>query len=584
MKKKPFILSVLLLVTLLPSMASAQANFIDTAHAYSNPIGRYLFFYQEADTRLNPLQVLEKFDHGELTRVTNEVVNFGVGVKPVWIAFEVNNTSTSAAKRYLTIEAPWLDKIETYLMADQKVVQQFKLGDAYPFKARPIDERFLTVSYDFPSGKTTVLTRVESPDPLIIPLYFTSDLEHYQRSIKNSYFYGLLYGALLSLLAYNFFLYLSLKLKHYLFYSAHIAAFLMSNMAYTGHAYQLIWPESLVWQQWSNPVLMVAFGSSGILFAAQFLNSKQRLARIHQAAIAIAIVSVFYVLLLLAIVTEHRVMADLTALAFIFCYAWILIVMGIASLRRGNGAARYLIIATVTAAITATVSVLAVWNKIAFTDFRFRLVEIGVVSDAVLLSLALAYSFRVNQTEKTVAETLARVDPLTSLNNRRAFDEYANVIWANATRKQLAVSVIMLDIDHFKSVNDRYGHAAGDQVLIKLAQLLKAENRAGDITARWGGEEFIVLLPYTTEPDAIAIAERLHRDVSALPINILGTTIHINCSFGVATKTQQTTSTDELISQADEYLYYAKQTGRNRVCSSQDNDQGHSSVPSGTVD
>ena len=136
MKKKPFILSVLLLVTLLPSMASAQANFIDTAHAYSNPIGRYLFFYQEADTRLNPLQVLEKFDHGELTRVTNEVVNFGVGVKPVWIAFEVNNTSTSAAKRYLTIEAPWLDKIETYLMADQKVVQQFKLGDAYPFKAR----------------------------------------------------------------------------------------------------------------------------------------------------------------------------------------------------------------------------------------------------------------------------------------------------------------------------------------------------------------------------------------------------------------------------------------------------------------
>ena len=164
------------------------------------------------------------------------------------------------------------------------------------------------------------------------------------------------------------------------------------------------------------------------------------------------------------------------------------------------------------------------------------------------------------------AELLARTDHLTGLNNRRAFYEIAAPIWSSGLRSNRDVSVILLDIDHFKTLNDNYGHAFGDKVLGLVASVLKASAREGDVVARWGGEEFILLLPETNLKAAMALAERLRLSISGMRIDHGRTPLSITASFGVVQRSESCVTVDELTSRADKCLYQAKSDGRNRVC------------------
>lgn len=170
---------------------------------------------------------------------------------------------------------------------------------------------------------------------------------------------------------------------------------------------------------------------------------------------------------------------------------------------------------------------------------------------------------------KERAEALARSDELTGLNNRRAFFDDGEQVLNQAKRYSHPFSLIMLDVDHFKQVNDSYGHAAGDDVLETLADILRKQAREVDILGRLGGEEFALILPETALPDALAMAERLRTEIASTPVKNTKSDIHITASFGIATLTPQHTSLENLINEADDALYGAKKNGRNRVEQSQ---------------
>ena len=164
-------------------------------------------------------------------------------------------------------------------------------------------------------------------------------------------------------------------------------------------------------------------------------------------------------------------------------------------------------------------------------------------------------------------EALAMHDGLTGLLNRRAIDEYSEAEFNMADRKKQAMSVILLDIDHFKNVNDRFGHKFGDVVLRQVAQTLKEDLRNYDRVGRWGGEEFLLILPGTELKDAVTVAERLRSKTAAVQTSLEnGGTFSIHISLGTACTTGQFQSLAKLIDAADQALYQAKQSGRNRVC------------------
>jgi len=165
-------------------------------------------------------------------------------------------------------------------------------------------------------------------------------------------------------------------------------------------------------------------------------------------------------------------------------------------------------------------------------------------------------------------EILAMHDGLTELFNRRAIEDHAVAELSLAKRKEQPLSIILLDIDYFKNLNDEYGHKSGDVVLRQLANILTESLRQYDRAGRWGGDEFILIMPETQLSEAVTVAERLRTKTSETKLSLEnGEQISMQISLGVACVSGHYPSLIKLVDAADQALYQAKQSGRNRVCS-----------------
>jgi len=195
-------------------------------------------------------------------------------------------------------------------------------------------------------------------------------------------------------------------------------------------------------------------------------------------------------------------------------------------------------------------------------DAQFQTEILTLTNDLSLMMRESARKNRELQEAKETIERLARTDALTGIANRRTLDETFVREIARAERLRGDLSMIMADLDHFKSINDEYGHLTGDQVLTSAAAVFASQSRPYDLAARYGGEEFILVLPGTSTDGAIAIAERIRKKIADLTVP--GFPRQITMSLGVASWTTGQTP-DQLIARADAALYNAKNAGRNRV-------------------
>jgi len=171
---------------------------------------------------------------------------------------------------------------------------------------------------------------------------------------------------------------------------------------------------------------------------------------------------------------------------------------------------------------------------------------------------------RLSEERTSQLSRMAAIDGMTGLYNRCHFLLLAECEHERATRYSRPLSILLLDIDKFKSVNDKHGHDIGDRVIVEIANILRYMAREADITARIGGEEFVVLLPETSVPEAAVLAERLRAAIAATPIHTGGGELQITASIGVAGGLGNR-SLGEMLKQADLALYEAKHSGRNRV-------------------
>jgi diguanylate cyclase (GGDEF)-like protein len=164
----------------------------------------------------------------------------------------------------------------------------------------------------------------------------------------------------------------------------------------------------------------------------------------------------------------------------------------------------------------------------------------------------------------TQVHELATLDSLTGIANRRHFFDLAGREVAVARRRQTALAAVMLDIDHFKRINDTYGHQVGDDVICGVVARLRSQSRDTDVLARYGGEEFVLLLP-DAGSQAAETAERLRAEVARIPVETRDGPVEVTVSVGVAYLRPEDTGLDTLLGRADECLYSAKENGRNRV-------------------
>ena len=206
----------------------------------------------------------------------------------------------------------------------------------------------------------------------------------------------------------------------------------------------------------------------------------------------------------------------------------------------------------------------AIVGAIVVEGERVEAISSGEQKNLILLATIAAGSLRLFE---RIAEATrsARTDALTGLHNRRHFDEELTRVFADASRHRDETALVIADIDHFKRVNDSYGHEAGDAVLRHVSRLLQDRVRPVDVCARFGGEEIVILCPRTGLDGARLLAERLREAIAAAPLRHDGLDISVTASFGVASHPRSVRESEALLGAADEALYAAKREGRNRV-------------------
>jgi diguanylate cyclase (GGDEF)-like protein len=557
-----FLFLVLLLAQ--GSVTATEHQAHDLNSISKQAIGEMTYYFQEADQSLTLQQALDAHNQNHFIQNHTDVLTFGIGAPPVWITTAIRNSSTQNARRKILIDNSWLDDIQVYIRhRDTGVIQQYHVGDKYPFSNRPEAERTFKVDALFLPGTSDIYLRVATSDPMVIPVYLLSldDANEISRISRLSY--AFIYGYLIALLAYNAMLFFALHNLRYLLYALFLGAFTFGNISYTGHGFMWFWPNLVEWQDWAQAFVMILFGSSGLVFALNFLEIRQHAPRTYY--LVNFCITISFILFILMFILNNSVLALYTAFCFIFIYVVFMLMLGLLTINYDNQSARYFLFAVIAGTTGSAITAASTLGLVPFNNWTFRAVEIGMLLEATLLALALALRIRRTEKEKTGAEKLAQVDHLTQLNNRRSFYDSSIGLWSTAERYGRLLSIIIIDLDDFKKINDKYGHTYGDQVLIETGRLLMNSIRKGDITARWGGEEFILLLPESNIEDAAIFAERLREKFQTLNIACADKTIQITASFGVAQKVVEDISIDALIARADKALYQAKENGKNQV-------------------
>ena len=316
---------------------------------------------------------------------------------------------------------------------------------------------------------------------------------------------------------------------------------------------------------WNVPVALS--GAVACLFIREIADLKHSSPRVYRVFGWIAWVFVALTLSNLAhLIGLGGLVAAIGNVVFVGSAVFTLVVAFLAW-RRGNRAAGWFLIAwgmLETVAIATGIRLLVDRAENAELLLYYGL-PLSMVAAAILVALGVADRLREQRAALTEAERRAQTDPLTGVLNRRSLVERLDAACLRARARGLPIALLFIDLDHFKEINDTFGHAAGDACLGAVIAPIQAELRQSDVIGRYGGEEFVVILSSADIAAAHPIAERIRNRVEAVRIEGFGVPIQLTCSIGVATSDTLGVWGEHLIAQADAAVYAAKRSGRNRV-------------------
>ena len=388
------------------------------------------------------------------------------------------------------------------------------------------------------------------------------------RDARHGLMIALACGALAALALATAAMWLVLSDKLFIFYALMMGLQALYLAYFSGQGFR--WPllaagSDWVPYAWNVPVALS--GAMASLFAREIAELRHTSPRVYQAFGWLAL---GFTLLAVANVGElvglGQLVVGIGNLMFLGAGVFVLVVAFLAW-RRGNRAAGWFLVAWVLLETFAIVtSARLLFTRAAADEALFYYGLPGsMVASAILTSLGVADRLRQQRHALTEAERRAKTDPLTGVLNRRSLLEQLEAACRASRANGLPIAVLFLDLDFFKSINDSFGHAAGDACLAAVIPPIQAELRQSDIIGRYGGEEFVAVLTGADAMAAEPIAERIRQRVSETLIPGHGSAIQLTCSIGVASSVPLGVWGEALIAHADIAVYAAKRLGRNRV-------------------
>jgi len=590
------------------ALATLQVNSQD----FHQRVAAGVAWFEDKGGEATLEQVRDAEARGEFAAYAHDSLQFGYSSSTYWIHFSLQNqlvsrTGKSPVDRlFISVRYPLLDDVRLFAVRADGT-DAMVLGDAHNY----FERLFLLNDLIFPLAlapqeKVDIYLRVHSVNSVSIPIYVNTERAFIHSQSIIEWRNGIYFGIAIGLFFYNVFLWIGVRKRIYGIYVLFMATYLLFNASMMGYTFRL-WPDALQFQQVSIFVFSVLSGCTVIWFGIVFLQSQLHMPRLHKLLCAMFLIAAVAAPLMLTMHPAHA--AELNAL-IVMAGVVVLLAAAVVRLRQGYRPALYYLIGqgSVLAGIVFTLltsrgllpnyylaSEVLKWSS----AFEILFFSIGLAdltneerrlrekaqrqsdnTQRELLQVQIQLNEELDRKvhERTQAleaansklQLLSTTDELTQLYNRRYINDMLVGEYRRALRDKTSLSLLMVDIDHFKQINDSFGHPTGDACLVHAAKIISGHiRRPPDVAARYGGEEFVVLLPNTRADGARIVADNILRAFNASCVQHAECTIPVAVSIGVASMLPtERNGHSNLLAEADRQLYVAKQGGRNRVACS----------------
>jgi len=592
-----------LLCLLSVQVQAFQLTAVD--HIYLSP---QLSVYQHRGPPANLQQAQQAYARSEFAAPSQSVTasNFGLTDSQIWLRVELDTASNAPSSWMLEVAHASLDTVDLYLARGTEPFQHQHSGDHIKFAEKPIAHRNHVFALQLePDSHYTLYLSVASTGTLAAPVNLWQPQALWHKDQTSYSMLSVYYGLLLALLVYNLFLYLSLRDPLYLIYVAFISCLAVGQAGLSGLVGQFIWPHNAWLTNLAPSGAVSAAGFFGALFVQRFLADTPRRLRLQwlmpliSAAYAATFVCVVFWSYHLAAIAVNLISLLFAAAAFF---------LGAVSLYFREPGARFFVLAWVSFLSGVTVISLHNLGLLPSNLLTSNALAIGSGLEMLLLSLALADRINdiqlardqaqaqalqirqqmlenVRQSERLLEarvaertleleqtnqqlqqsqqllEQQAKHDALTGLANRALLAERLVEAQARADRSHSRFTLLVADLDKFKNINDQFGHAAGDEVLITIAARLRAVVRTNDVVARMGGDEFVLVLESLNDPADVPKLHAKIRKAVCTPIVLSSEeSVSVGVSIGSAFYPDDAANTSLLFNCADKAMYAEKPT------------------------
>ncbi|MCK9454274.1 MAG: diguanylate cyclase [Sulfurimonas sp.] len=497
--------------------------------------------------------------------------SLGIKVKDVWVKIKLFNETKREQTIFLHQDTAFKFTSIEYFEVDSsdKLVNHQAIVPYGPLAKEQLNGADAVFEFSIkPDKYKTIYLHQKTPAYHFYNFLIYSQKESIRYLIYEKVDAVLISGLLLALALYNLLIFISSRYREYLYYSLYLISSTMWILYVYGslaHYFQIYGdtPARFNFGIMLAPIFLA-------LFIQTIFKTEEKYKFEHKLLSSIIVVSLLNFLYGIVDFTTALEILALSHNYALIVFLWVAVNLYI----RGDKLVKIFLFAHT---FYLFFSIYALMYFTGFADSNYissRGTSIGLIIEALLLSYLVAHKFKIMEEEKEQErlkqielKLLASTDPMTKLYNRRYFTEISKEVLNISKREKKHLSILMIDIDRFKRVNDTYGHQFGDEVLINLSRLLLDTQRQSDIVCRYGGEEFVILLPNTALQDATYLAEKLRKLVESLTlISPKNEDFNFTVSIGVAQiDVENEADIEQALKRADDALYEAKNSGRNRV-------------------
>ena len=522
-------------------------------------------------TRFDMSYFIDKTGKMTLSQIQNQTftaseneLTLGTNAKTTWSKITVKNNDSDTLRLFIhNPDAYHLEEVGVYETHNGQLINQSEIQlDTSGPKANMFGGSAVFSFYIAPQQQKTIYVKSVTFSHQWFALNIYNE-EHSKRAlVGNGNYIALLVGMMLALMIYNFFLYLSARKIENIVY----ALYLISGTVWVALSYGV---AANFFGIFSAEVLqlnssLLSMPSFLVIFVMLIFETKKHYPKEHIALSLILVLLVGdFIYSLFDVVGALKPASTLAAMMMTVTFG-----VSISLWRKGDSLAKYFLLGH---SLFVIFNMLAVLYYKGITDanvINSHGVGIGILLEALMMAFILSYRIKTLEKIKAQQKELTRLvdtDPMTGLYNRRYFDRKSEELIAAMASNHQELTLIIADLDHFKAINDTYGHDIGDKVIIEFANILTTQQRKDDIACRYGGEEFVLLL-HCSLHDAKAVAERIREKAANTRIKSNDAqAVKFTVSLGVHSVAHASTTIKETLSIADKALYKAKNNGRNCV-------------------